>query len=446
MNKKFLILSLIVISSSFILSSCGMEDGIMDATLTQEENADLIEKYRQQNQENLDKIREYDLKEQDKYNGKTNFEPDSSNGASLAESQYKNNTNSTAPSFGSRTKNEDIVEDEGNKLDHWLYYDAEENEWGDVYYYILKDSKGRIYYEYAYSMINGKKKIDKTIKTGAIYSKYLMIGPDIEVPQWVQKDLDKNDVLLIRVDKDITDFPYDDDTYEDLYDYIDHWEERKEEVGKLLEDVKNMYYNKYNWTYVDLDSDYRNNINRRLEDNPNASKEDSALKFMINVIDKYSIDVNKIKIDNNAFKDKKIRQDFFSDRDYLNDIDKVSEDEYTQIQLINNTKDELNEVNVVAWGRIGYESKYVVVRLAGINKIVEREEAYKLIDEVYEKKYDILDKATTLDEINESNFLNIMVPSYYEIKLRDYVYKKLIDFNEKYYEARRNVYDKTKEN
>ena len=91
-------------------------------------------------------------KEQDKYNGKTNFESNSKE-TSLAESQM-HNTNPTAPSFGSRTKNEDIIEDkEGNKLDHWLYYDAEEDEWGDAYYYIIKTKDGRENYEYAYSMI-----------------------------------------------------------------------------------------------------------------------------------------------------------------------------------------------------------------------------------------------------------------------------------------------------
>ena len=247
MNKKKYIIATILsllalITISFVLSSCKGNDGLIDATLTQEENADLIEKYRQQNQENLDKIREYDLKEQDKYNGKTNFESNSKE-TSLAESQYKG-TYESSTGLASRTATSSIVEtakadrlyEDQNQLVSWLYYDAEKDEWGDAYYYIIKTKDGRENYEYAYSMLNGKKKIYDRLNGSR--GQVIIVPEDYKVPADIQKWADDRFITIIHMpdsefEYKIEDYEIDGEVFIDPYERLEYLNNSKNKEKSL---------------------------------------------------------------------------------------------------------------------------------------------------------------------------------------------------------------------
>lgn len=460
MNKrKFIILSilsiLLFILGAFILSSCQINDGLMDATLTQEDNADLIEKYRRQNQENLDKIREYDLKEQDKYNGKTNFESNSKE-TSLTESQ-KQNTNPTAPSFGSRTKDENsLIEDKnGDKLDHWLYYDAEENEWGDAYYYIIKTKDGRENYEYAYSMLNGKKKIYDRLNGSR--GQVIIVPEDYKVPADIQKWADDRFITIIHMPDSEFDNEYIDEdaltgqTFEDPYDRYEYYnsKEAKDKVAERTEIVRD-YFLSLPITKIDLslDGDYISNARRRIENMTNSTTDNGQTNKNDNSNNESSsLNGNESDENSNSYS---YSNQYIKDRStlYVADlIDKYgnssedllklakSEKEKEEIQYIDLSTAELSNDTIELFSNIGYQSELVVLKFNGqINKIMKRSEAHKAIEDMFKEKLKIVEEATTNQELKLANVMTVSCPSAREFDINTKISKLYNDFSDKYRE------------
>lgn len=352
-------------------------------------------------------------KEQDKYNGKTNFESNSKE-TSLAESQM-HNTNPTAPSFGSRTKNEDIIEDkEGNKLDHWLYYDAEEDEWGDAYYYIIKTKDGRENYEYAYSMLNGKKKVYDRLNGSR--GQVIIVPENYKVPADIQKWADDRFITIIHMpdsefEYEMKDYGVDGEVFTDPYEKLEYLNnfENKENTQREIEQIRQkMLMQPVSKIDLNKDSNFIDNLNRTIENNENnISEEKLALQKSISILNNYDTNYNGKG---------------------------ASEAENEEIDYIDYSLMYLDVENVLLYSHIGYESELVVVNVNNINRILKRKEAYNLIDDIFKEKYKILKDATTKKEAKIANAMDVYIPSSREFALVKYCSEKNQDFLKKYKE------------
>ena len=352
-------------------------------------------------------------KEQDKYNGKTNFESNSKE-TSLAESQM-HNTNPTAPSFGSRTKNEDIIEDkEGNKLDHWLYYDAEEDEWGDAYYYIIKTKDGRENYEYAYSMLNSKKKVYDRLNGSR--GQVIIVPENYKVPADIQKWADDRFITIIHMpdsefEYEMKDYGVDGEVFTDPYEKLEYLNnfENKENTQREIEQIRQkMLMQPVSKIDLNKDSNFIDNLNRTIENNENnISEEKLALQKSISILNNYDTNYNGKG---------------------------ASEAENEEIDYIDYSLMYLDVENVLLYSHIGYESELVVVNVNNINRILKRKEAYNLIDDIFKEKYKILKDATTKKEAKIANAMDVYIPSSREFALVKYCSEKNQDFLKKYKE------------
>ena len=451
----FVVFCLSVLSCSLI----GCEDKeLLDPTKSQQDNEiDILRKYQLKNESDLDKIREYNLENYQEYNGDTNFWKDRNTETSLAESKYKGTYESSTGLF-SRTATNSIVEksnadrlyEDQDQLVSWLYYDTEEDEWGDAYYYVLKTDDGRENYEYAYSVIKGKKKVYDRLNGSR--GQTIIISEDTKVPDEVREHADKNFITIIRMPDSEFSTDYIDDgmgkegqTFTDSYERLEYLNDpqNKEKTAVLMNNVREELMSEPLQKFdIIKDKDYLHNLERKIQDqyisntnknNDSSHDNDYSGKGSSEDIDDMSItdDMDYSLINSIAeYKSVNILNKY--DNDYSGKGS--SEEENEEIDYLDYTFADLNDNNLMIWSNIGYASNLVVIKVNNLNRILTRKEAYNLIDDMYNEKYKIIKEATNKKELQIATGMTVTCPSAREVALVNYCQNLQQDFMEKYFE------------